>query len=438
MASNQIQIKTQGFRAIEHADIVINGISVVAGENGSGKSTISKMLYYLFKTAANYDQLVKRNLFRKLANIERVLDIIHHEMFMMDKDRKRRDVFRSELADMKLQTGLSVSELRLRWLNFVSLTQTIYENSFSENNTDRIRSNANRLKFILRDLLKERDLKNIEEFQPFDHLTDVVDSLFKEAEGKITSRPKTLFHETVFSAFNSEELPNSFEVLEFDASIIAKNRSDISIPYSIQNAIYIDSPMLIGVEDSGNGHWDDLNNLLKLDSRKKVPTLVETIKSEIIKGEVSVEENPFGSDDYSFKRNDGQVYKLLDCATGIKSFAILQLLLKNGSLTDKTLLIIDEPESHLHPQWIIEYARLIVLINKEIGTKFFIASHNPDMVSAIKYISEKEGVDKDLNFYLAESPDGNHKYTYSHLGTEIEKIYGSFNIALDQINRYSL
>lgn len=61
------------------------------------------------------------------------------------------------------------------------------------------------------------------------------------------------------------------------------------------------------------------------------------------------------------------MYNLLDVATGVKSFAILQLLIKNGSLSDKTLLIMDEPESHLHPQWTVKYARLIVLLDKEVG-----------------------------------------------------------------------
>ena len=55
MTTPQIRIKTEGFRAIGKADIIINGITVVAGENGCGKSTISKLLYYLYKTASNYD-----------------------------------------------------------------------------------------------------------------------------------------------------------------------------------------------------------------------------------------------------------------------------------------------------------------------------------------------------------------------------------------------
>jgi predicted ATPase len=114
------------------------------------------------------------------------------------------------------------------------------------------------------------------------------------------------------------------------------------------------------------------------------------------------------------------------------------MLLRNGSLTDKTLLIIDEPESNLHPQWIIEYARIIVMLNKELGVKFFIATHNPDMVSAIRYISEKEGVLENVNFYLAEKSSEKFKFNYKFLNKEIDPIFESFNIAIERINKYGI
>ena len=58
--------------------------------------------------------------------------------------------------------------------------------------------------------------------------------------------------------------------------------------------------------------------------------------------------------DFSFTRADGKTFDLNEVATGIKAFSIIQLLLKNGHIDNRTLLIIDEPESHLHPQWIVE------------------------------------------------------------------------------------
>jgi predicted ATPase len=162
------------------------------------------------------------------------------------------------------------------------------------------------------------------------------------------------------------------------------------------------------------------------------------INTEIIKGQVTADDSIYATEGYKFLRNDGQIFNLLDVATGIKSFSILQLLLKNGSINEKTLMIIDEPESHLHPQWIIEYARIVVLLNKQLGVKFFLATHNPDMVSAIRYISEKEGTLEKVNFYLAEQSDEKFKYNYKSLNTDIEPIFASFNIALERINQYGI
>jgi hypothetical protein len=193
---------------------------------------------------------------------------------------------------------------------------------------------------------------------------------------------------------------------------------------------------MFGINSSDIQHWDELNEILAKSGKSSFTDLSNEISRHIIHGDVSINDDSDFGNDFVFKRDDEGVFNLLDCATGVKSFGMLQLLLKNGSLTDKTLLIIDEPESHLHPQWIIEYARLIVLLNKIVGVKFFIASHNPDMVSAIKHISHKEGVIDQVNFYIAEKNGKKYTYNYRHLGSEIDPIFESFNIALERIHYY--
>ena len=50
----------QNFHAIEKAEITIEGITVLAGENGCGKSTLSKWLYYIVNEVYNFEQ----NLFK--------------------------------------------------------------------------------------------------------------------------------------------------------------------------------------------------------------------------------------------------------------------------------------------------------------------------------------------------------------------------------------
>ncbi len=439
MSTPQIRLKTESFRAIEKADIIINGITVVAGENGCGKSTLSKLLYFLYKTVSNYDLLVTAGLKTKLRDIIQFLDIVEHEIMVSSKDKFKVDFLRKERRELiqDILTQPLTDETVDRWLALIQMTSEAY-NASQQSGIKRLSLRSNRLRFIVGEILSDKIEENKESLDlPFEKISLKLEGHFKEAFGKIKSRPTSLFVEALRSVFSEGELPKKFEVLEFDDPIISTDRNNLAIPYSIQNTIYIDTPMMIGVSDSENEHWNDLNELLVRRGKSTSPLISNLISHEIINGNVSVDDGP-SSTDFSYKRSDGSVFNLLDCATGIKSFAIIQLLLKNGSLTDKTLLIIDEPESHLHPQWIIEYARLIVLLNKEIGIKFFIASHNPDMVSAIKYISEKENVAQNLNFYLAFRSEGKFHYDYAHLGNEIDPIFDSFNIAIERINQYGV
>jgi predicted ATP-dependent endonuclease of OLD family len=433
MEAPQIRIKAEGFRAINKIDIAINGITVVAGENSSGKSTVSKLLYFLYKTASNYDKLVTKKLRHEVRDLTRFLDILLHELGSLSKDRSKRDELRKEFSDLFKLNSKHIDEQLDNWKSFVRKIEEVY---FAEMAGSAKKYQNARFKYILRDILEDRNFDQADNL-PFERIVELLDAKFKEARGKIDSRPASLFIEALRSVFSDEALPKKFEVLEFNEQIFSLDKNHLLIPYSVQNTVYIDTPMMIGV-DSDNEHWDDLDDLLVKKARVQYSEISQMISNEMIKGDVTVDDNPISSSNFSYKRADGSVFNLLDCATGIKSFAIIQLLLKNGTLNDKTLLIIDEPEVHLHPQWIIEYARLIVLLNKEVGIKFFIASHNPDMVSAIRYISEKEGLLDNLNFYLAEEASSKYQYNYKFLGTDIDPIFKSFNIAIDRINKYGI
>lgn len=438
MITSNIRVNTENFRAVNKADIIIDGITVVAGENGCGKSSISKLLYFLYKTASNYDDLVINKLLINLRDVFRFLDIVQQELGMSVKDRSSRNELKRELTELRrnLYSAEYLEDQIPNWIKVMEKLEETYK--ISDNNSkksDSQHNNSNRLNFIIKDILKG-NYKDENE-NPFSAIKLFIEAKFKEAIGKIESRPTSLFIEELETVFSDGELPKKFEVYEFDDIIVSLDNNHLSIPYSIQNAIYIDTPMMISVEDSHNIHWNDLNELL-LEKGNNNNIFTQIISKEITQGDIVFDENVFATEDFKFKRSDGAMFNLLDVATGIKSFSIIQMLLKNGLLTDKTLLIIDEPESNLHPQWIIEYARIIVMLNKELGVKFFLATHNPDMVSAIRYISEKEEILNTVNFYLAEKSDKKFKFNYRYLDKEIDPIFESFNIAIDKINRYGI
>jgi predicted ATP-dependent endonuclease of OLD family len=438
MSTSEIKVITHGFRAISNAEVIIDGITVVAGENGSGKSTLSKLLYYLYKTAADYEALVARDLRFRLRPVDRFIEIALSDIRSLSRERNTREEF-EELRHLR-EYSFSVDEVAMtKWTDLIrkignnySSQKSLFEDSYRNPRF------GNRLRFIVKDILKDYSVDDENEGIPFEKIAVLTRRLFQEAIDKIKLRPTELLVAELEGLYSEGSLPEVFEVYEFGEQIMSLTKKSLAIPYLVQNAIYIDTPMVLGIDYSDNTYWDDLNELL-LKKGKQINTgeLTNKIRNEILSGDVALRDNGLSTSDFTFKRDDGSVFQLLECATGVKAFGIIQLLLKNGSINDKTLLIIDEPESHLHPQWIIEYARLVVLLNKEIGVKFFIASHNPDMVSAIKHISAKEQTIDKVNFYLAQRDAGQHKYHYRHLQQNIEPIFESFNIALDRINLYT-
>lgn len=67
----------------------------------------------------------------------------------------------------------------------------------------------------------------------------------------------------------------------------------------------------------------------------------------------------------------------------MKSFVIIKMLLENGSISPRDVLILDEPEIHLHPQWQIAYAELIVLVQKYFDLTVIITTHSPYFLDAV-------------------------------------------------------
>ena len=43
-----IQISIKDYKAVKSAEIGLNGITLISGVNGAGKSSISRLLYYAF------------------------------------------------------------------------------------------------------------------------------------------------------------------------------------------------------------------------------------------------------------------------------------------------------------------------------------------------------------------------------------------------------
>ncbi len=440
MDNNQINIKLKNIRAVEKANIILDGITIITGENGSGKSTISKLTYNLFKTSIEYDTIVDSKLKDELNYIYRTLDQLTRDLsYFLEKDEylKTRNSFRRLLNRDESQLELFEEENNINSAidYLISKFDRISNYEYNPQTNRRIE----RIKRILGDSLFSENIDtDTKVTELLKRIKSVVKKSINGANQLKEGRPISILDDNLEEAFYDAPLLKSFNVYEYGIPIIDRKNNKLISLHTIQNVAYIDTPMILGIEFyAERSHWEDINSLLTKKNIHKTNKEIDLIfRKDILKGDINHVDEEISDKSFIYKRNDGKEFDLLECATGLKSFAILQILYKNGFFNSKTLLIIDEPEVHLHPQWVVEYARLIVHLNKKLGVNFLIASHHPDMISAIKYISEKENISSNLHFYLANKSNKTFLYEYVNLGVEIDDIFSSFNIALERIDLY--
>lgn len=423
--------KLSNYHAIEDANITLDGITILSGENGSGKSTISRWLYYLIRGTNEYEMFVEKE---AISEIRSILESIRRASMILDFDNAIRST----------QTRLVLSEIWNVGIEsyqnkFNSIVDSFVDSLFEELSSRRsVNTALKRLSTVFQlELTKDDNIDSILNKISYQLRRDYQKTLLYTIEQKKKRDTPSLTKFIRNIASPGDGWPNEFSLYEDNLPLI--NKKEFREPAMLNRAIYYGTQRTMDSLDY-NSEFDKM--LRKpLSERPIIPGAIRMRIQSTINGTITYEdESSLLMDEpglYYHRRIDNLRIPLKQAATGITSFAYLLQLLNNGYLQKDTLLIIDEPEAHLHPQWIVEYAKLLVLLNKKIGMKILISSHNPDMVSALQSISRKEGIIDSVHFYVAQKQNEEDlRYTYKDLGTEIGDIFDSFNIALSRIQMY--
>ena len=210
--------------------------------------------------------------------------------------------------------------------------------------------------------------------------------------------------------------------------VIIKNKEiHISNYISLtKEIIYIDDPFILDDLDVINvfttfttfEHRGDLLNKIvngkakdpfdftiidEIIAEKKLEKILK-IMNDVCSGSLQAEE---GKDFVYKEENFNGTLNMVNLSTGIKSFVILKQLLQSGIIDEHGMIILDEPEIHLHPEWQLKFAESIVLIQKEFHTNILLNTHSPYFLNAIEVYSQKYGIDDKCKYYLAEDRGGN-------------------------------
>ena len=124
-----------------------------------------------------------------------------------------------------------------------------------------------------------------------------------------------------------------------------------------------------------------------------------------------------------FQRQNESIL-LMNVAAGIKYFGLLQRLAENNQLKPDHLLIIDEPENHLHPEWQLLLAELIVNLVNQHKVYVLINSHSPYLIEALKVYSDISIKEK-THFYFNE---------LTHEGVEVKEVTDDLSFLFDALS----
>ena len=113
--------------------------------------------------------------------------------------------------------------------------------------------------------------------------------------------------------------------------------------------------------------------------------------------------------------------EISNLSSGLKSFVLIKYLLENEVIKEKDVLILDEPEIHLHPEWQIKYAEIIVLLQKFFNLSIVVTTHSRDFFEALELFSKKYSIIDRCKIYL--SVNCNQELTFVDLQNDYAEVY---------------
>ena len=432
-SETKFSIQIRNVRAIQEATVDLDAISVLCGENGSGKTTISKLIYGHLYTSIHFDELVEEvyeDRFQLLHDfLLQILQVMAKSGIPFENLTTLRDIFGFArqftnidalhlFVENELLPRIQKAEIIDKQINKVELSRlyNLYRDKFSKNKDDFA---------SLTDLIS-------------DFNTEIIETINKIQRQK-EKRTKTFYDLQISNYFGESVKDWDFNFFEYGVPLINKSDNVVTNQRSFNEVVYIGNPTVFDAEqmqmEFAFASPVSLREKLSVVKKKPHAKTISRLFSEVLHGDIEISDDVF-SKIFMYTNRDGTRITLSQAADGVKCFAVLEVLFKNGYLNADTLLIIDEPEVHLHPKWIVDYARVIVQMNKLLHCTVLLASHSPDMISALRYISKKEGVP--TSFYLGSKVSDEHfgTYRFKNTGSDIEPIFESFNSALERISQY--
>ena len=398
---------------IAEASVELNGITVIAGENNTVKSTVGKVLFCIFNSFYKIKEKID----------EERQDTIEEILAVLDRRLINTSVSRADIGDF----SQALLDNREQYIENSDLLQEYIEEWF-----------------LKKDETSQLDLKaeSLGEFiEPITSILSVSDEeILKTVLQKKLSAE---FNSQINNLYSEEEGKIDLKIKETEVGMIIRNNELASIKNNFDlhtEVIYIDDPFVLDnlrsersqlfLNRNYANHQEHLKQKLrKIDNRSEIKValneIITTKKIDVILQKLDlICSGEMVRNRMSFvyqKKNSNVVFNMKNISTGLKTFVILKTLLLNNSLEENGTIVLDEPEIHLHPEWQLLFAELIVLLQKEFNMHILLNTHSPYFLRAIQVYSAKYEIADRCKYYLSENVD--ERAILKDVTTSIDEIY---------------
>ena len=410
-----MELKITNVGKISLAEIEIKGLTIIAGPNATGKSTVSRSLFAMFHSFSKISDKI---------TLEKIYAI--QKMFF-SSNKHFEFMLTCQLQPRELAAILAGDVDKNRINKTLHNSNPTFESSelVEELSDDILKINSTSEELLHREIVSEIF---IEEFNS--HITNIrsnskseIELIIKDSKNKVVFDRKNelvaievgkdLSYEVVYiddpfiiNSYNLSQERGQLPLYGDISEKVSNHRSSLISQYkNTENLTLVDKANL---KERLNVIYKKINDTLGVDM-----VLFE-------KGKNSVESH-LSSDRLSVD----------SLSSGMKTFYLIKRLIDNGSIVQNTTLILDEPEVHLHPDWQVSLAEIIVLLQKEMGLHILINTHSPYFLRAIEVYSQKYAIAPCLKYYLSYNEEDISKI--KDVTLDISKIYKVLSKPLQRI-----
>jgi len=383
-----MKIEVKKIAKIDKADIDIKDLTVFVGKNSTNKSYMAHTIYMINKILSKFDDNTYRfnNFTSKLFNDYLKDSNIKKDIQLLEKLKTF-----SNIKQQQIQIGMDEFE-------FEDIREVIFD--FSSIDLNRIILNIE--KFIFKQIIQLINQsfnvnKKIVENILFDNYKNSSMKLFKDNKIVVINEDKHTDHIVVLNKIFRNSMKDFFQqkiaerefyfpasrtgfVLAFDEIVSGVLRDRFGGQPTATKLTEPTIDFISGFADIKSGKFSDeiFSHFYRKNhytSKQKMKKLFEFIENRIVKGKIIEDKKSQNYMNFYLETNNKEKLDLHLSSSATVELLPLIIFLKHFSKIDNRLLVIEEPEAHLHPKAQIEIARLLVML-VNAGAKVLITTHS--------------------------------------------------------------